>query len=42
MVVWWTSARVPILPNRDLDETLEFYARVGFEPRGRWVGRTVI
>lgn len=29
---------VPILPSRDLDETLEFYARLGFEPRGRWDG----
>ncbi|MCX4745789.1 VOC family protein [Kitasatospora sp. NBC_01287] len=27
---------VPILPSRDLDETLEFYRRLGFELRGRW------
>jgi hypothetical protein len=25
---------VPILPSRDLGETLEFYARLGFENRG--------
>lgn len=25
---------VPILPSRDLHETLDFYARLGFEPRG--------
>ncbi|MGW7584040.1 bleomycin resistance protein [Kitasatospora sp. NPDC054768] len=29
---------VPVLPSRDLDETEEFYARLGFEPRGRWDG----
>ncbi|MEU6968938.1 VOC family protein [Kitasatospora aureofaciens] len=29
---------VPILPSRDLDETQEFYGRLGFEPRGRWDG----
>ncbi|MFJ8628622.1 bleomycin resistance protein [Kitasatospora sp. NPDC093550] len=29
---------VPVLPSRDLDETSEFYARLGFEPRGRWDG----
>ncbi|WP_042430920.1 bleomycin resistance protein [Streptacidiphilus anmyonensis] len=29
---------VPILPSRDLDETLEFYGRLGFESRGRWDG----
>ncbi|RKT09808.1 hypothetical protein BX285_6914 [Streptomyces sp. 1114.5] len=29
---------VPILPSRDLDETLEFYSPLGFEPRGRWDG----
>ncbi|MEE1787799.1 VOC family protein [Streptomyces sp. SP17BM10] len=29
---------VPILPSRDLDETSEFYSRLGFEPRGRWDG----
>ena len=27
---------VPILPSRDLDETLGFYARLGFEERGSW------
>ncbi|TDD93709.1 bleomycin resistance protein [Actinomadura rubrisoli] len=27
---------VPILPSRDLDETLGFYARLGFEARGSW------
>ncbi|WP_030246992.1 bleomycin resistance protein [Streptomyces sp. NRRL S-350] len=27
---------VPVLPSRDLDETVEFYSRLGFEPRGRW------
>ena len=25
---------MPILPSRDLDETLEFYSRLGFENRG--------
>lgn len=25
---------VPILPSRDLHETLDFYGRLGFEPRG--------
>jgi len=25
---------IPILPSRDLQETLEFYARLGFENRG--------
>ncbi|MEV5940149.1 VOC family protein [Streptomyces sp. NPDC051994] len=25
---------VPILPSRDLGETLDFYVRLGFEPRG--------
>ncbi|MFJ4184061.1 bleomycin resistance protein [Kitasatospora sp. NPDC089509] len=29
---------VPILPSRDLDETQEFYGRLGFESRGRWDG----
>ncbi|MFD9690064.1 bleomycin resistance protein [Kitasatospora sp. NPDC059146] len=29
---------VPVLPSRDLDETQEFYGRLGFEPRGRWDG----
>ncbi|QXJ22110.1 VOC family protein [Actinomadura graeca] len=27
---------VPILPSRDLDETLGFYSRLGFEERGAW------
>jgi catechol 2,3-dioxygenase-like lactoylglutathione lyase family enzyme len=28
------ESAVPILPSRDLDETLEFYARLGFELQG--------
>ncbi|WP_242903144.1 bleomycin resistance protein [Actinomadura terrae] len=28
---------VPILPSRDLDETREFYARLGFETHGSWL-----
>ncbi|RFU86948.1 VOC family protein [Streptomyces triticagri] len=28
---------VPILPSRDLAETQEFYARLGFEQRGEYV-----
>ncbi|WP_244178768.1 bleomycin resistance protein [Streptomyces rubellomurinus] len=28
---------VPVLPSRDLDETLAFYGRLGFEPRGTWL-----
>jgi hypothetical protein len=35
-----TESAVPILPSRDLRETLEFYERLGFENRGappeRW------
>ncbi|WP_245667406.1 bleomycin resistance protein [Actinomadura macra] len=27
---------MPILPSRDLDETLGFYSRLGFEERGSW------
>ncbi|MCC9307183.1 VOC family protein [Kitasatospora sp. RB6PN24] len=27
---------VPVLPSRDLDETHDFYRRLGFELRGRW------
>ncbi|WP_242889146.1 bleomycin resistance protein [Actinomadura litoris] len=27
---------MPVLPSRDLAETLEFYARLGFETRGSW------
>jgi catechol 2,3-dioxygenase-like lactoylglutathione lyase family enzyme len=30
---------VPILPSRDLDETLAFYTRLGFEPRGAPIDR---
>jgi catechol 2,3-dioxygenase-like lactoylglutathione lyase family enzyme len=29
-----TESAVPILPSRDLDETLAFYLRLGFEDRG--------
>ena len=25
---------IPILPSKDLEETLAFYSRLGFEPRG--------
>ena len=28
------ESAVPILPSRDLDETLEFYSRLGFELQG--------
>ncbi|MGA5821805.1 bleomycin resistance protein [Kitasatospora sp. NPDC094028] len=28
---------VPVLPSRDLAETLDFYGRLGFEPRGDWI-----
>jgi catechol 2,3-dioxygenase-like lactoylglutathione lyase family enzyme len=28
------ESAVPILPSRDLEETLEFYSRLGFELRG--------
>jgi hypothetical protein len=28
------ESAVPILPSRDLDETLAFYERLGFENRG--------
>jgi hypothetical protein len=27
---------IPILPSRDFDETLAFYAPLGFSERGRW------
>ena len=29
-----TESAVPILPSRDLEETLAFYSRLGFESRG--------
>ena len=29
-----TESAVPILPSRDLEETLDFYSRLGFELRG--------
>jgi catechol 2,3-dioxygenase-like lactoylglutathione lyase family enzyme len=29
-----TESAAPILPSRDLDETLAFYLRLGFEDRG--------
>ncbi|MBD0695122.1 bleomycin resistance protein [Streptomyces sp. CBMA123] len=29
---------IPILPSRDLDETHQFYDRLGFSSRGRWDG----
>ncbi|MBP0450974.1 VOC family protein [Kitasatospora sp. RG8] len=29
---------VPVLPSRDLDETLDFYGRLGFESRGARAG----
>jgi catechol 2,3-dioxygenase-like lactoylglutathione lyase family enzyme len=29
-----TEQAVPVLPSRDLRETLAFYERLGFEPRG--------
>jgi catechol 2,3-dioxygenase-like lactoylglutathione lyase family enzyme len=33
---------VPILPSRDLEETLAFYARLGFELRGAPIGEVPI
>jgi catechol 2,3-dioxygenase-like lactoylglutathione lyase family enzyme len=33
------ESAVPILPSRDLDETLEFYGRLGFELRGAPIER---
>ncbi len=32
---------VPILPTHDVDETIDFYERLGFEVRGRFGGRRV-
>ena len=31
-----TESTIPILPARDLAETLAFYERLGFEPIGPW------
>jgi hypothetical protein len=31
-----SAVTIPILPSRDLDETVAFYASLGFGARGRW------
>ena len=42
---WWSSARwklhlvvetIPILPSADFEVTASYWARFGFEVRGRW------